>query len=1612
MESQSETTQTVSALKLPVLKTGKYDLWSMRMKQYLTFTDHVLWEVIVNSDSVPPVTSASAGVEGPIPPKTVKQKLATKNELKAKSTLMLAIQDEHLLKFHTYKDKKSLWEVIKNRFGGNKESKKMQKTILMQNYENFAASSQEGLVKTYDRSLPSAWNNIALIMRNKSDLDTLSIDDLYNNLKVYESEIKSQSSSTSNSHNVVFVFSDNSSSTNEIVNTNHSVFTASSKDQASTASYADDVMFSFFSNQPNALQLDNEDLEQIDTDDLKEMDLKWQVAILTMRVKRRGHFARECRAPRNQGNINRDAPTRNAPMDTSTTNSLVVQDGIAKTNNFNEKVNTTKVNNVTTVGPKAVVSVVEGNRNNVVKSSACWIWRPNRNLIENISKDSRSYTLKRFNYVDPQGENLVLRGLLSKMVLLREKNRTLIEAARTMLADSKLPTTFWAEVVNTACYVQNRVLVIKPHNKTPYELFLGRKPALSFMRSFGCPVTILNTLDHLGKFDGKSDDGFFVGYSINSKAFRVFNTRTRFVEENLNINFLENKPNVAGTGPNWMFDIDTLTMSMNYQPVFAGNQTNGNAGTKANINAEQARKKKIPGLQYVLPPLLNSDSQGPKSSKDEVADDARKKSTGVPRKENGWETDATGGSVNPMINNLGDRFPRRGRALAATQTETVPANASLQARLLERGNNLIHPSVQEAIGAGQQRNNKRARYSSNHYWGPLVISYVNAAIDTTAIGFKRRRLLIKNQLVTHLTLGNTLRAILDALRKHADSKVVHAYVVLLQTCNTAVIDCSSLSKPRGQMGTREGAFISLESIYESVKGPGCIFTLTAIAKWECSSYGRALALHARGTRFDSSHFLIFSLLVGSSYVNLDGSIHVNAATLPNADLPTYLLMPDLEDTSNLQDTKIFSGVYDDEVEGVVADFNNLELITVIDVKSAFLYGTIEEEVYVCQPPGFEDPHFPNKVYKVERALYGLHQVPRSWYETLSTYLLENGFRTRIIDKTLFIKKDKGDILLVQLYVDDIIFSQDKYVADILKKFDFSSIKIASTPIETNKALLKNVEAEDVDVHLYRSIIRSLMYLIASKPNIMFVVYAYARFQVTSKVSHLHAMKKIFGYLKGQPKLSLWYPRMALVMNLELKLVVTKVSTAEKKLVLNGCLDWNETAANDEIQSYTYYRQLKDSAAKSKFTTAGNGYCCWGFEQITDFLNASYIKYALTVSPTVYTLYIEQIWATAKVKNVNGKAQIQALVDKKKGRMNEEDMFRVNDLDGDEVIVDVSSSKKVEQSVKVVEKEVSAADPVTTASEVVTTAGIEVTIAATTPQISKDELTLAETLIEIKAAKPKAITTAATTVTAASTRPKEKEIVMQEPSETPSPKPIISSQKPSQVKYKGKGKMVEPERPLKRKDQIMMDAKVAKNLEAQMQAELEEEERLARFKEEETNLALVTEWDNTQAMMDVDCELAVRLKEEERGELSIEEKLRLFVELMDKIKKHFMLFNNTMKWIEAFIPMDTELVKGSEKAVEGKLKRCLEIILEDDDDVTIKATPLSSKSSTIVDYKIYKEGRKSFFKIIRADGNSQSYLTLGKIFKNFNREDLEVLWIIVKARFKKTKPIDDMDNLLF
>ncbi|GJU47640.1 hypothetical protein Tco_1204906 [Tanacetum coccineum] len=247
-----ETPQMVSTVKLLILKKGKYTLWSMRMEQYLTNTDYGLWQVILNGDGHIQVTTDENGAETEVPPKTAQALLQRQRERKVKSILLLAIPDEYQLRFHGIKDAKTLWAAIKSRFSGNVESKKMQKNVLKQQFENFSVSNTEGLDKAYDRfqklisllevhgaavsnedaiqkflrALPSSWNNVALIMRNKDGIYDLDIDDLYNNLKVFEADIKGCSRSSLNSQNVAFLSTEDTSSSNE-VNTANGVSTTS-----------------------------------------------------------------------------------------------------------------------------------------------------------------------------------------------------------------------------------------------------------------------------------------------------------------------------------------------------------------------------------------------------------------------------------------------------------------------------------------------------------------------------------------------------------------------------------------------------------------------------------------------------------------------------------------------------------------------------------------------------------------------------------------------------------------------------------------------------------------------------------------------------------------------------------------------------------------------------------------------------------------------------------------------------------------------------------------------------------------------------------------------------------------------------------------------------------------------------------------------------------------------------------------------------------------------------------------------------------------------------------------------------------------------------------------
>ncbi|GJV73782.1 ribonuclease H-like domain-containing protein [Tanacetum coccineum] len=352
---EAGTTTTTLTAKLPILNPAEYDLWLMRIEQYFLMTDYSLWEVIKNGNKV--LKSTDGTVEQVYEPTSAEEKLDRKNEMKARGTLLMALPNKDQLKFHSYQDAKLLMEAIDKRYGGNKESKKVQRILLKQQYENFAATSSETLDKTFDRlqkligqleiqgevigqedmnlkllrSLPSEWKTHALIWRNKAEIETISLDDFTNS-----------TTETDNTASVV-------SAAHTQVNTVNST---------SIDNLSDDVICAFLASQPNSPQLAKEDLEQIDPDDLEEMDLHWEMAMLTIRARRfikrtgrnldmnsqrigfdmskvecfnchkNGHFARECRAPKTQEYRGREYVRKTVPVENTTENALIAQDGI------------------------------------------------------------------------------------------------------------------------------------------------------------------------------------------------------------------------------------------------------------------------------------------------------------------------------------------------------------------------------------------------------------------------------------------------------------------------------------------------------------------------------------------------------------------------------------------------------------------------------------------------------------------------------------------------------------------------------------------------------------------------------------------------------------------------------------------------------------------------------------------------------------------------------------------------------------------------------------------------------------------------------------------------------------------------------------------------------------------------------------------------------------------------------------------------------------------------------------------------------------------------------------------------------------------------------------
>nr|GEV80028.1 copia protein [Tanacetum cinerariifolium] len=474
----------------------------------------------------------------------------------------------------------------------------------------------------------------------------------------------------------------------------------------------------------------------------------------------------------------------------------------------------------------------------------------------------------------------------------------------------------------------------------------------------------------------------------------------------------------------------------------------------------------------------------------------------------------------------------------------------------------------------------------------------------------------------------------------------------------------------------------------------------------------------------------------------------------------------------------------------------------MDVKSSFLYEKIKEEVYVCQPPRFKDPDFPDKVYKVEKALYRLHQALRAWYETFSMFLLDNGLTRGKIDKTLFIRRHKDDILLVQVYVDDIIFGLTKkelfnaFKKMMNGKFQMSSIRELTffTGLQVKQKQdgifisqdKYDEDGKEVDVHMYRSMIGSLMYLTSLRPDIMFVV-----------------CKTVNGEVQLQ----------ALV---DGKKVIITESTIRRDLQLEDvegvdCLP-NAVIFNlltlmgdpiEHVAEKAVNKEIDDSLERAATTATSldaehnRGFLIWKLQRpkATQALKIDNLKRRLKKLERRKRLRthglkrLYKIGLSARVKSYKDESLDEEDASKQ-GRIadfdanediylvnvhNDEDMFGVNDLNGDEVIVDV-----VEQA-----KEV-------------------------------NDITLDKALMAIKNAKPKVdkvviqepeqgtTTTTPITIIAASSRHTAKGLPILKQEQAPTQ--TVSLQQPSQVKDKGKGKMVEPKpmKKLSKKDQLMLD----------------------------------------------------------------------------------------------------------------------------------------------------------------------------------------------------------------
>nr|GEW64393.1 ribonuclease H-like domain, reverse transcriptase, RNA-dependent DNA polymerase [Tanacetum cinerariifolium] len=587
---------------------------------------------------------------------------------------------------------------------------------------------------------------------------------------------------------------------------------------------------------------------------------------------------------------------------------------------------------------------------------------------------------------------------------------------------SLLPITFWAEAVNTACYVLNRALVTKTHNNNPYELLYGRTPRLDFIRPFGCPVTILNTLDPLGKFEGKADEGFLVGYSV---------TRNQ-TDKN--------------AGPQ---------------------DTTGNACTQDNVDAG----KEVSDQHYIVLPLWASISSTFKSSDDKAEDDKTKDDIGSK-------------TVKEPVNKEDQAYKNELNRLMSQEKEASDATDALR-----------------KDAGGPTSSHLDAFIPSNTL---LHVDQDDSQIpdleDTAELLYFQHT----NKGVAKKSFG------------------AHAFV-------------SYIHKQRSKN----------HKDYEN-----CLFACL-LSQMEPKKVSQA---------FDDESWVE---AIGTKWVYRNKKDERGIVVRNKA----MLVVQRHRKEEGIDYDEVFAPVARIEAIGIFLAFASFIgfIVYQMNVKSAFLYGTIEEEVYIFQPPGFIDPRFPNKVYKDKDDIMLVHvyvddiifgSTKKSLCDKFEA-LMHKRFQMSSMGKLTFFLG-----LQVKQSEEGIFISQDKYVVEILKKFYFSSVKTASTPIETQKPLVKDEEAADVDVHLYRSMIGSLMYLTASRPDIMFAFCACSRLQVTPKLSHLHAVKRIYRRLIS------WQCKKQTI-------IVTSTTEAEYVAAANYCRQFWNTYASKTVNSVKQIHAIVD-----------------------------------------------------------------------------------------------------------------------------------------------------------------------------------------------------------------------------------------------------------------------------------------------------------------------------------------------------------------------------------------------------------------------------------------------------